>query len=1104
MTAQGAVNFTYLDMQNTTTDINHGFYRKENVIYGDGLQIKVNNQKNKDVNLTGFRFADNNGMSNGKRSVEFKGNNGLVFRTEVSNPTVNSTNYSIHATNSEIILKSSAHFYSSEIKGTNNSQLKDKYGIYLENSRIWFTPESNKNSLHISNLVNNNSEIIVNNFLIPAVNKNKQQNTIDFKYSKEANSNAQGLPNSKYYFGTIHNTDPNKKLKFNYMEYSELGAMQHGSWDEGFKSELPLDCEEMRVIYNFLTQNPSPSPDDPDNKHRFHVGNYRAITNLKLENGKQLFDYIDIVNSVADGANSVKNYSYFLTSDKLYVLHKKFTQSSTIEKEGEPNQQTDVTVGHLDVSTDIEVSEDGKDGANGTNGNSIHHSSLVSTKNTSASLDSIKTTSFIGGNGTAGTDGTDAHLFGHGGDGGRGGSGGSIDIALVASSKIATISGTTSITAQGGDGAKGANGGKKKTHDKHLDKYNKTRLDGYKGVGGSGGSVNLVGYRAVGEGPGGAGIGVRDAIITLDNVDMTLIGKASKGAESGKFGRDTVAGTNDKLPSKGEDGKVRVSGVDVLSGATLHVKDSAKIHTEAHVHNKKDGKAYSLYMKGDGSPFNEKHNASVLEVGGNLDLSSSINVNGKVEKGNGIHLENTVIAFKDDNGGKGQFGSNKTKYYTITTDRVELSGDNAIVFYTDIQSGKGDKVVVTDGFDILKKGKLKIRIHSDASIKDPTEFTGTLNVSGKHTLIDLPDNIGKLPDDVLGRIDSAWKEDNGAVKLSIKADISQDNNFDIVVNNIASSNTNQASNPVETAMINTFLINRMAFLTNSELSERFRMLKKDNSRNYGLWVQNFYKDVDFDVNDKIGLTAHAKLNSSYIGFDTLKSFGEYDAMYGAYAGYSKMKSTLNLFEASSDIKNTNVGIYGALAFNTGTYFEGSVHYNHFDSTAKSRIEGGYQGEDSGTLKINSIGTTLAAGHRFNLAYDTVIDAALKFDYKLFMGENFTTKKGLEIIGDTYSTYGLATSVLVGKYLNDRHSLVYVKGEAGYHYSDISSKTSVKDRAKIFSFDNPDYDFTYGSMALGVNHRFFNCVDATLEAHNYFLEGSKSDNFGIKAELRYVF
>ncbi|WP_146741079.1 autotransporter outer membrane beta-barrel domain-containing protein [Anaerobiospirillum thomasii] len=902
--------------------------------------------------------------------------------------------------------------------------------------------------------------------------------SLNFAYSK--NSDIYGnnsILNTLYYYGTIHNSD--KKLKFDYLTDAE----SYDLYWTGRTNDISYYIPQINQFFNVTKPKPLPG-----NEYKFHVGDFTAIKNLKLEGGKKLFDYIDIGQADNYGNDTFTKEKIILTHDKLYIITKKFTQKSEQKQEGAPTdpKRPNVTVGHLDVSLDLEISADGKHGAKGKDAATVSHSKLASTSNSKASLSSIKNTIYTAKDGTAAKNGTNAHLFGHGGNGGMGGHGGSVDIALVESAKIATITGTTKVEATGGDGGKGGEAGKKQTHTAHKDKYNNSRKDGYKGVGGSGGSVDLVGYRAVGEGPGGAGIGVRDAIITLDNVDMTLIGKAGKGAESGKFGRDTVAGTNDKLPSKGADGKVRVSGVDVLSGATLHVKDSAKIHTEAHVHNKKDGKAYSLYMKGDGSPFNEKHNASVLEVGGNLDLSSSINVNGKVEKGNGIHLENTVIAFKDDNGGKGQFGSNKTKYYTITTDRVELSGDNAIVFYTDIQSGKGDKVVVTDGFDILKKGKLKIRIHSDASIKDPTEFTGTLNVSGKHTLIDLPDNIGKLPDDVLGRIDSAWKEDNGAVKLSIKADISQDNNFDIVVNNIASSNTNQASNPVETAMINTFLINRMAFLTNSELSERFRMLKKDNSRNYGLWVQNFYKDVDFDVNDKIGLTAHAKLNSSYIGFDTLKSFGEYDAMYGAYAGYSKMKSTLNLFEASSDIKNTNVGIYGALAFNTGTYFEGSVHYNHFDSTAKSRIEGGYQGEDSGTLKINSIGTTLAAGHRFNLAYDTVIDAALKFDYKLFMGENFTTKKGLEIIGDTYSTYGLATSVLVGKYLNDRHSLVYVKGEAGYHYSDISSKTSVKDRAKIFSFDNPDYDFTYGSMALGVNHRFFNCVDATLEAHNYFL------------------
>ena len=146
----------------------------------------------------------------------------------------------------------------------------------------------------------------------------------------------------------------------------------------------------------------------------------------------------------------------------------------------------------------------------------------------------------------------------------------------------------------------------------------------------------------------------------------------------------------------------------------------------------------------------------------------------------------------------------------------------------------------------------------------------------------------------------------------------------------------------------------------------------------------------------------------------------------------------------------------------------------------------------------------AAGHRFNMAYDTIFDAAVKFDYMLYKGENVNTSKGLQIVNETYSSYGITSSVLLGKYFNDRQSLIYAKGELGYHYNDISSKTQVKDKGKTFSFENPEYNFTYGSVALGVNHRFFDCVDTTLEAHNYFLEGSKSNSFGIKAELRYIF
>ena len=60
--------------------------------------------------------------------------NAMFFRSEISNSTENSTNYTLHAKKSSIVLSGIAHFYSSEVQDKNNKH--NRYGVYLEDSEL--------------------------------------------------------------------------------------------------------------------------------------------------------------------------------------------------------------------------------------------------------------------------------------------------------------------------------------------------------------------------------------------------------------------------------------------------------------------------------------------------------------------------------------------------------------------------------------------------------------------------------------------------------------------------------------------------------------------------------------------------------------------------------------------------------------------------------------------------------------------------------------------------------------------------------------------------------------------------------------------------------
>ncbi len=444
ITTAGTVDFTFAqikNIKNTTQGGKKGPYPEDldTSMYNTwGNIINVNNTTSKDVNLKALHISDSKNFvisDQGFAQVQYRdgvaigasvsyerfhpaGLNTIFFSTTIKNPTKDSTNYALYAENSTINLQSNAHFYSSEIKDNHN-----KYGVYLKNSTLNVGNGGDiayvVGDVHFSNLVNDNSSINLNMEIlgkeswIPVVPYDKFGSSINFAYSKKSDlAGKNGILENLNYYGSIRNQKG--LLNLSTMEYYDYQYKEYAD-----KNEVP----DTKLFQYSLDR-----AFDPFYKYqklsdyKVKVPGVYAVENLKLENGKDLFDYINVGQGENYGQDSfTEKDKIFLTKDKLYIVSKTYTQKSEQKTDGDGKLNN---VGHLFVDMTVERSADGEHGKDGSNGKKIAYTSLAATKSSTASLDSIKKTDFKAGNGTAGKNGTNAHLFGHGGNGGFGGHGG--------------------------------------------------------------------------------------------------------------------------------------------------------------------------------------------------------------------------------------------------------------------------------------------------------------------------------------------------------------------------------------------------------------------------------------------------------------------------------------------------------------------------------------------------------------------------------------------------------------------------------------------------------------------------------------------------------
>ncbi len=455
-------------------------------------------------------------------------------------------------------------------------------------------------------------------------------------------------------------------------------------------------------------------------------------------------------------------------------------------------------------------------------------------------------------------------------------------------------------------------------------------------------------------------------------------------------------------------------------------------------------------------------------------------------------------------------------YNKLSTDKLSVEGKANVTFYTDIQNknnkGTGDQIIVTKEVDFknLAANGLDFKIGHDAGIGklEDIDYEQQVEVKGQHTLVDLSKASGNktLSQEQIDALNKEYFVDYGAIKYEWKSDITQEaHTGNIILNGLTVKNTNAANISV-VSLDNAFLINRMAFLADSQLSERFRLIKNDGltQARSGFWFQDYFSNVDFNTKAMGDVNINSLFNMTKFGYDYVEHSNGYDVMRGVYAGYGLMTSTYDRHMGNSKIKNTNFGLYGALAYHTGAYIEGDVSFDFYNSDFSAYAEGSSENID-GSYNTNSFGASVAFGKKIELAHDVLVDSNIKFDYTSFIGKDFVTNNGMQVAQDSYYRVGAIASTLLGKYLNDSKTLVYGKLDAGYYYSSEDGYGRIIDqKGKESVFETPEYNLYYGNAVLGIKHRVQEKVELSLEANRYILSGVNDFNTGIRGEFRVLF
>ncbi|WDL71553.1 autotransporter outer membrane beta-barrel domain-containing protein [Helicobacter winghamensis] len=1053
-----------------------------------------------------------------------------------------SESFGIKATGSNIVLTSNVSVNSTakkfnDPKDTGESEVNDKSGILLDNSHISFAHTKDNDgfkTLKTSALNTKGNSSITFAVSADGTQSDKLEMTAKDKVTTDNGNNKIGIKvdESKY---------------FNHL--ASGGNAMLGVQSELITGISKADSEKFQLgKEQGVADTTLANGADVEDHAR-----YKFSQETKFDNDKIIYIRGDAIKS-EQGADKTGG-KYELADGKSSILDS-LANSGNLDSITNKNLTGANGVNATENGGDASLFGKGGDGQNGSNGGSVEVNVLKEKAN--ATLSGQTTITALAGNGGMGANGGKADGIDHEyaekygiftGAGGKGGDGGDATLTgFKADSKVALNNVNLTLEATAG---KGANGGKAgETINDNADQYKGFDLTEETKQAIKDGKIKLedllANVQSGGDGLNGKNGNAKVVGIDGEASEISIDGQSSivVTAKAKAYDKNANLGVNRFFRSAtANTGGVMVSAVGIdASGSTLDINEKLNVSANAFVDkDKADDKAvvdaayaYSIYADG-----------STINVGADVTLDSKIGIttNGNAtnieelvveNQGSGFMMNNSSLLFtamQGDNtllpdGNRSnkvtRAENGRTTYHTFSTDRYEASGKNKYVFYTDlddVNSDKqtGDSLKVTDSVDFTNLSAMDIKIGQDKTFDNLRKIPprSTQKIEGKHTLIDLSGVKDKSSADLTqalgldseGKTQAKWNTDVGIFKYKWTADIQQDAiSKDVILTGLAVNNQ-LPSNSVLVSLDNSFLVNRMSFLADSQLSERFRILKNDGltQGRSGMWHQVYSSDVDFTTGGDLNHNINTHHTINKFGFDHVANFKGYDVMRGVYFGYGLVQAKYDDNIGHNKLKNTSLGMYGAIATHSGFYYEADIGFDLYKSELTAYIDGG-DDEMNADAKARSLGVSLAAGKKFNLKNDWLVDTNVKVDYTLYHGNDFTTSNDLRVKQGGYYSLGAIGSILVGKYFNSGKTIAYSKFDTGYYYSSHNGKGFITDLISqgSFDFDTPEYNLYYGNMVLGLKHRINDVLELSLEGNRYFLRGANNLNMGVRGELRYLF
>ena len=598
------------------------------------------------------------------------------------------------------------------------------------------------------------------------------------------------------------------------------------------------------------------------------------------------------------------------------------------------------------------------------------------------------------------------------------------------------------------------------------------------------------------------------AVIDSDGAKMTLYSakEMTISADSGNDNSDSYAigikaKNNSELTFQTQDAAITVSGGDtdndyaaeVESGTTTFDAGTAKVSLEGG----------AMFTNG---VLNFKSDTDVTDNGdatGMLDITgTTMNLTDKLQTltvAAITTMDGSTVYFYDDKNLEDRYNAAlSTDYRTISTDKLEVSGDDSKLFMRTNANGvyggtatQGDKI--TAGAGGSGSGKLTLAVF-DQGMRNGYENKADA-ATGNHLQNEmvLVSNVG---DDVT--VDTTvMSYDNGvwAYDYDLTAEHDKDNN-EIILTSVKTKSAKasvaqwaaQDANKIAAGAAVTL------FGADETLMERLGDVRSGDD-NDGIWakyvggkikVDGLQGDNDFKYNGFAAGYDHEIGNNWRIG------------LAGQYA-----KGDTTLINGDGEIKTAAGALYGTWTGDKGHHVDIIAKVGKVDS--ESTVYGGTKGHKlDGDFSSNAMSFAVEYGYRKALQNDWFIEPMVRASYVHLSGDDYTVVAGddtaMGVTNDSMNSIILRGGFLLGKEFKQGSS-VYLKA-AVLHDFDGDINTSIKGDGRSAGYSD-SIGGTAIEYGIGVNHKFNKDSSMYLDVER-ISGGDVTKNWGVNVGFRYSF